>query len=118
MKTNDTPPPADDPEANTAAGAGCMARLVRLVSTALASTHGTMMWDVIIDKDAIKIALQDEMERYSDDPLYAVEAVISDIMSRHGERMESCVGEEADKAKRAAINSLPNAEIEHPGKQQ
>jgi hypothetical protein len=30
MKPNDTPPPADDPEADNAAGAGCMARLVRL----------------------------------------------------------------------------------------
>jgi hypothetical protein len=28
MKPNDTPPPTDHPEANNAAGAGCMARLV------------------------------------------------------------------------------------------
>jgi hypothetical protein len=28
MKPNDTPPPADPPEANNAAGAGCMTRLV------------------------------------------------------------------------------------------
>jgi hypothetical protein len=31
MKTNDTPPLADDPEANHAAGAGCVTRLVRLL---------------------------------------------------------------------------------------
>jgi hypothetical protein len=28
MKPEHTPPPSDDPEANNAAGAGCMARLV------------------------------------------------------------------------------------------
>lgn len=30
MNTDNTLPPADDPEANNTAGAGCMARLVRL----------------------------------------------------------------------------------------
>jgi hypothetical protein len=33
---NDTPPPADDPKANHAAGAGCMTRLVRLCLLPLA----------------------------------------------------------------------------------
>ena len=120
MKPNDTPPPADPQEANNAAGAGCMARLVRGSFTpgpwllhpttrhpavrSMGTAHkgpkrictvGTMSGDPIDKGNARLIAAAPEM---------------FDVILRFLRRVET--GETLESIERAAVDSISSANAE------